>query len=311
MSYSFPDGTYTVLVTPFNIDKSINYEEIKKWMAYQMSSKITGIVLMGTTSESPAISRIDQIKIIEFVGKLLIDYPKKYIIVGVGGSDTYETLDFSKYIVNYKFVDALMITVPAYNKPPDEGIIEHFTIISQNEIIKNTPIIMYNVPSRTGKNMTPIVMQQICNLCPNVVALKEAFGSTDQMKEIVELCPKLKVFSGDDGLITDFIKLGARGVISVASNVVPNFVSLLTSLCLDDKFDEAESNISKSQFTEFVKALFIKDYSNPISVKFMLHRIGLYHNYLMRLPMVPLPDRFKDYVGNQYLLKNIDFYENM
>jgi 4-hydroxy-tetrahydrodipicolinate synthase len=295
---NIPDGVYTVFVTPFNSDLSINYENIDKWLKIQLSSDVIGLVLMGTTSESPTINRSEQLDIIKYIFEKNKTHDKpKFIIAGVGGNDTRETLEFSKLCIDS--CDAFMVTVPSYNKPTQKGIVEHYKMICNDDLIKTKPIIMYNVPSRTGVNMLPETMLNITECCSNVVAVKEASGSIDQLINIRSMIPKLKVFSGDDNLLLDFMIHGGSGVISVASNVIPQCVYYLTKYCLDGKYICARETFYKIKYNEFIKALFIE--SNPIPIKYILHTLNIYDNCIMRLPLTKLDEKFNEIVYNAFI----------
>lgn len=289
--YKIKQGVYSVFVTPFNSDerKTINYSDIDNWLDHQSKSHVTGYVLMGTTSESPTISRTEQLNIINYIvaKNNMLEKPK-YIIIGVGGNDTMETYEFSKMV--YSLGQALMVTVPSYNKPTQKGIIQHFSMFKD----LNIPIMMYNVPARTGVNMLPETMKIIMEKCENVVALKEASGNIEQLITIKSLMPNLQVFCGDDNLLLDFIVHGCDGVISVASNVIPKFVCMLYYAGIDD-IEIARNLYYHNKYNEFVKSLFIE--SNPIPVKFMLQQLNIYGNFVMRLPLTPLDEKHHEYVS--------------
>lgn len=297
--YEIPDGVYTVLVTPFNKNNSIDYESMKNWFEIQIDTNVTGIVILGTTSESPTLSIEEQYNIVKFTYDILKN--KKFIIVGVGGNNTMATLEFAKLCLPY--ADAFMVTVPCYNKPPQEGIYQHFrTICSQLD----KPVMLYNVPGRTCVNMLPDTVVRVVRSCNNVCAIKEASGNLEQMKEIImkiktETCrdttKNFKLFSGDDGLIVDACKLGGRGVISVASNVVPYDVATVVDYCLKGEYDTAHK--CYNYIDKLVKLLFRM--SNPIPVKYLLHATGIFKTDVMRLPLVSITDiNYKKELMNEY-----------
>lgn len=312
MAYEFPNGTYTVLVTPFmkseskeltndeleeltdeefaeyyNSKRSIDFANIKKWVDFQCKSNVEGLVLLGTTSESPTLKRDEQFEIVKYVSEENKKHARpKFLVVGVGGNDTYENLCFARKCVEY--CDAFMVTVPSYSKPSQDGIFKHFKTICSNKRVSTKPVIIYNIPSRAGVNMEPNTIKNVCSECKNVVAIKEASGSIDQLIKIREIIPELKVFSGDDKLILDVMLHGGCGVISVASNVIPNFISAIISSCLEDNFKNACKLYYKSNMPKFIEMLFCE--TNPIPVKYMMHMIGLYDNHKMRLPMTELSE---------------------
>lgn len=286
-NYFFKNGVHTVLVTPFVEGTcEVDYDDLHKWVAYQAITDVAGLVLLGSTSESSMLSREEKLQIIKNVHELnsFLSSPK-FITVGISGSnDIREIIDFAEDCV--KYCDAFMITVPHYTKPPQEGIIKWFQQICSHPELINMPVIMYNIPGRTCMNMLPETMKEICDTCPNVVAVKEASGSIDQMTEILRIIPGIKLFSGDDGMTIDVIKIGGVGVISVASNVIPTEMVELTRFCMNSEFLKAEQIKQESKLDNFLSALFCE--SNPIPVKFMLYQCGVFKSYQMRLPLVPL-----------------------
>lgn len=293
-----PDGTYTALVTPFTEDGKVDMDDLKSIVDAQNSSNVTGLVLFGTTGESPTISNDMKDKLIKHLHNLI--NKDKFTIVGVGGNDTLAVTEFSYFA--YRFADALMVTVPAYNKPPQEGIEEHFVTIASYKEVCNTPILMYNVPSRTGTNMEPETMLRIAKRCPNVVGVKEASGNMDQVKKIIKLFKDnnmsyFKVFSGDDTNIVDMCRLGGRGVVSVAANVAPNLVSELTAKCLRDDYDTAQKLSYKT--LPFFKSLFLT--TNPIPTKELLFQLKHIKSNTVRLPLVTMKnDKQKEILCSEY-----------
>lgn len=312
MSYNFPYGTYTVLVTPFmqseskeltedELDeltdeefaeyykskRSVDFANIKKWVDFQCKSNVEGLVLLGTTSESPTLKRDEQFEIVKYVSEENKKHATpKFLVVGVGGNDTYENLCFARKCAQY--CDAFMVTVPSYSKPTQDGIFEHFKIICSNKRVSTKPVIIYNIPSRAGVNMDPMTIKNVCSACKNVVAIKEASGSIDQLIKIREIVPELKVFSGDDKLVLDVVSHGGCGVISVASNVIPNLISYVVTLCLSNDFKSAREIYYEACLPRFIEMLFCE--TNPIPVKYMMHMIGLYENHVMRLPITELSE---------------------
>lgn len=290
---SFGPGVFTVLVTPFTETMKIDYTCIDKWLEYQYNSDVAGIVLLGTTSESPTLSREEQLEIVKYICTICTIDTKysssKKIIIGVGGNYTDETLNFTLQCINLNVhIDGFMVTVPSYNKPTQKGIVYHFNYICSNKSVSKYPIIMYNIPSRAGVNMEPNTIKMICDLCPNVIAIKEASGSIDQLIEIRKLVPALNVYSGDDKLVLDIMIHGGCGVISVASNVFPDIVTDIVDKCLTGKFKNASELYYSYDFPKMIQHLFCE--TNPIPVKYMLEKLQIFDNSLMRLPMTELSD---------------------
>jgi 4-hydroxy-tetrahydrodipicolinate synthase len=299
---NFPSGAYTVLVTPFLTTGSIDYCSIDKWLNYQNSSNVTGLVILGTTSESPTLSRSEQLDIVTHVkAKMVEDSMTKFLCVGVGGNNTMETLEFAKQCEG--LCDGIMVTVPHYNKPTQNGIIAHYQHICEG--VKNVPVMMYNIPSRCGVNALPETIQTICDNCANVVAIKEASGSIDQIIEITRRCPELKIFSGDDKLVLDVMLHGGCGVISVASNIVPIYVSNLVHMCMEGRYGDARNEFYDKYFDEFCGALFCE--TNPTPIKYLLYEYDVFETECMRLPMLPLSENKRQMVTNAYvkLMKEI------
>jgi len=290
MALRCPSGVYSVLPTPFKDDESIDYDGVRRWFRYQAYSNDSGpigLVILGTTSESPNLSREQQMELVRFVSEMNYthEFPK-FLVIGVGGINTKETAEFALQCVDY--CDAIMVTVPAYVKPMQTGILKHFRIICNQEPLQNTPVIMYNVPSRTGVNMEPKTMKLVCEECRNVVAVKEASGNISQIMEIRRRIPTLSVFCGDDKLVLDFMLHGACGLISVASNVYPRFTSNLVSLCLDKLYSEASEVFYKSDFAGLCDALFAE--GNPSGIKYASYHVGTYTNYKMIGSLVELSE---------------------
>lgn len=285
--YKFKTGVHTVLVTPFiKSTYNIDYEDLGKWFTYQETSDVDGLVLFGSTSESGTLSKVEKMQILKIVYEMNLSLPNpKFLTVGISGSnDVREVIEFAK--ASAQFCDAFMVTVPHYVKPPQEGIVQWFRYICTHFDVLSKPIIMYNIPGRACINMLPETMKKIYDMCPNVVAVKEASGSIEQMKEVMRLVPEIKLFSGDDGLISDVIKIGGVGVISVASNVIPTEIVELTRFCIKGEYEKAEIIKLESKLDDFLIALFCE--TNPIPVKFMLCQCGVFKSSTMRLPLIPL-----------------------
>lgn len=281
----FLDGVYTVLMTPFNEDDTIDYESYKKLIDLQLNSYITGVVVLGTTSESPTLSRDEQSDLVKYVYKRIKDKGSdKKIIIGVGGNNTQETSKFAYY--NQEYCDYVMITVPSYNKPSQDGIYEHFNLVCQT--VNEKPVILYNIPGRTGVNMLPETIKKVYDTNKNVCAIKEASGSMSQIMDLISICD-IKVFSGDDGLTIPVTSVGGTGVISVVSNVCPNETLNVYKYCVNNKYKEARLEYSK--LNDLVKMLFIE--SNPVPGKEMLCKLGIFNTPKVRLPLTNLNEENK------------------
>lgn len=295
-NYIFPNGVHTVLVTPFNEnDLTINFNDIENWISQQLNTDIAGLVLLGTTSESPTLTLEEKINIVKFVHRINNAREKqKFITVGVGGNDTMETLEFAKKCIG--FCDALMVTVPHYNKPPQRGIVEHFKTICNHPDISNTPVICYNVPSRAGINAEPETIKKVYEECNNLVAIKEASGSIDQIIKLKTIVPKLKIFSGDDKLVLDVMIHGGVGVISVASNVIPDIMFELIQACLLNNYEDARNIFYMGNLPTLFDAIFCE--TNPIPIKFLMNELRIYQSDSMRKPLVRLDVTKREFVIN-------------
>lgn len=291
MSKLFPSGVFTVLVTPFSPDGSIDYIAMSKWFKIQAKSTISGLVIMGTTSENCTIGKKDQIKILSTI-KMWNDMlsKPKFLVFGVGGNDTNKMIQIAKLAVG--LCDGFMVTVPSYNKPTQKGIYEHFKAICLNPILKLHPIIMYNVPSRTGVNMEVSTISSIFNDFSNVVAIKEASGSISQLIQIRSQIPKLQVFAGDDLLLLDFMTHGGCGVISVASNIIPQIICEIYSDCVNELCTNKWDKFYKLKLPELINGLFCE--SNPIPIKFLLYKTNVFVHNVLRLPMTSLDAKYQD-----------------
>jgi 4-hydroxy-tetrahydrodipicolinate synthase len=299
----FPHGIYTVMVTPFDEDFTIDYISLKKWFDNQVLTNIAGFVLMGTTSESPTLSREEQfeilVKISEWNKKL--EEPK-YLILGCGGNDTFETVEFSKKCVSY--CDAFMVTVPSYNKPTQNGIYEHYKYFCSDKILSSKPLMIYNVPSRTGINMDVSTIKRVHEDFKNIIAIKEASGSMSQLIQLKSQVPTLKIFSGDDLLTLDFLIHGGCGVISVASNIIPEIMCKLYDNFITEYYKKEYVKYStfdlfyRYKLPQFFTELFCE--TNPIPVKFLLYHTKVFTNNILRLPMTSLSENLHQKVIDAY-----------
>ena len=274
-------GIYTVLVTPFTEDNEIDFQSYDKLLDKINSSSIEGVVVLGTTSESPTLSYNEKMLLVKTVWNRFAG--QKKVVVGIGGKNTMETLEFAKDVKEY--CDSMMVTVPHYNKPSQEGIKQHFLTICLEEELKQRKFILYNIPSRCGVNMLPDTIAQVYNECENIVAIKEASGSLNQAMEIMSKCD-IQIFSGDDSLILPIMSIGGCGVISVIGNILPDKLHNIYSLCDSGNMAQARSEFYK--LYDLMKALFIE--TNPVPTKALLKHIGIFDCSKPRLPLVEIND---------------------
>lgn len=268
-------GSIVALVTPFKKDKSIDEDKLKFLVNWHIKNKTDGILVCGTTGESATLSHTEHKRVVS----LAVDAAKKRIpvIAGAGSNSTDEALDLAHYAQKAGADYALVIT-PYYNKPTQEGLVCHFNQISKPLDI---PIIIYNVPSRTGVNILPETVAKIAQNCPNVIGIKEASGSLDQAVEIMDLLPdKFILLSGNDQITLPIMAVGGCGVISVVANVAPLKNHQLTRSFL--KGDLKKAKEIQIGLYKLIKTLFIE--TNPIPVKAALNLMGLIEGNL-RLPL--------------------------
>jgi 4-hydroxy-tetrahydrodipicolinate synthase len=282
-------GAFTALITPMKENGDVDYEGFRALIAFQIAEGIDGIVPLGTTGENPTLDEDEEERLI----KIAIDEAKGRIpvIIGTGSNDTKHMVQYTKRAKDLGASAALVVT-PYYNKPNDTGLIRHFEAAAAVGI----PVIVYNIASRTGKNISAALMDTISHI-PGIVGVKESSGDIGQIGDIInQTAAKRKaegkqftVLSGDDALALPLIALGGDGVISVISNLVPGKVKALAKACLSGNFDEGRK--IHFELLPLVKAAFIE--TNPIPIKTALSWAGL-PGGPVRLPLGPLsPDSEK------------------
>lgn len=266
-------GAGTALVTPFKKDFSIDFEALKKLIDYQINGDIDFLVVQGTTGESPTLSWDEKMEILKTVAD--VNAGRKPIVFGLGGNNTMDIA--SKLAVIPNTVDGILSVSPYYNKPTQNGIVEHFKYISAKTKL---PIILYNVPGRTGSNMSPETTLELAKV-DNIVAVKEASGNMEQIMEIIRLRPEgFGVLSGDDPLVLPLVALGADGVISVVSNSFPKHFSDMVKWTATEKHKDAVA--IHFDLTEITRLFFAE--GNPGGVKEALVELGIMEN-CMRMPL--------------------------
>jgi 4-hydroxy-tetrahydrodipicolinate synthase len=231
-------GTYTALVTPFvdDAEQSVDFAAFDRLIESQIEGGVAGIIPCGTTGETPTLSTEEDLAVIERAVRTA--KKRVQVIAGTGGNSTRDTIAASQAAVKLG-VDGIMVVTPYYNKPTQAGMFEHFTAVARSV---NVPVIAYNVPGRSVVDLLPETLKQIAEACPNVVATKEATGNVLRAQTIAAMMgPKMTVLCGDDALTLPMIACGAKGVISVTSNVYPREVSRATSLALEGRFAEARA----------------------------------------------------------------------
>lgn len=275
-------GCATALVTPFTND-GINFEELRKLIEFQILEGIDGLVICGTTGESSTMSLAEKKSVIDFSVK--VANGRVPIIAGTGGNNTADAVAMSKYAESVG-ADGLLLVTPYYNKTTQKGLIAHFSKIAESV---NIPIILYNVPSRTGLNIEPEICLELSKI-PNIVAIKEASGNISQVAKIANLCnDELTIYSGNDDQILPILSLGGLGVISVLSNVYPKFVHEMVMDYLTGNWQKATA--SQIYSLPLINALFSE--VNPIPIKYALNKIG-FNCGIPRLPLIELSDKNKE-----------------
>ena len=267
MSLRF-EGTYTALVTPFRDEpgQPVDWDALDALVDAQVAGGVAGLVPCGTTGESPTLSHEEHSQVIERVVKRA--GKRLQVIAGAGSNSTREATELARH-AERSGADAVMIVVPYYNRPSQEGLVRHFVEVAKSVRI---PVVVYNIPGRTGVDLLPETLAKICVEAPNVVAVKEATGNVLRALRLEQtMRDRLVVLSGDDALTLPMIAVGARGVISVTSNVLPADVVRATSLALAGKADEArKAHVALMQVHD---AMFVE--ANPGPVKAALAMRGL------------------------------------
>lgn len=272
------EGCYTAIITPFKNEK-IDYKSYEKILKKQIKSKITGIVPCGSTGEGSVLESDEYIDLLRYTIEL--NKGKKQIIAGFGTNSTQKSLKMLEKLNELK-IDGILVIVPYYNKPTQKGMIEHFSQIAKNT---NTKIILYNIPSRTGVNMLAQTVFELKEKNKNIVAIKEASGNLDQVSEIINICGNdFSLLSGDDSLTLPMMSVGAKGVISVVSNIIPDEISDMCSYFL--KGDIKKAIKIHHKYFKLIKTLFIE--TNPIPVKYALKYLGLIEDDELRLPLTKI-----------------------
>lgn len=270
-------GLGIALITPFKSDSSIDYEALTRLVEYQIDNGADFFCILATTGETPCLNKEEK----EKIKKLVIDINQGRlpILMGCGGNNTAAVVEELRSS-DWSGVDGILSVCPYYNKPSQEGLYQHFKAIAQASPL---PVVLYNVPGRTGINLKAETTVRLANDCENIVAIKEASGSLEQVDEIIKNKPsRFDVISGDDALTFPMIASGAAGVISVIGNALPKEFSRMIRYEFRGEYEPARK--IHHRFTELYSLLFVD--GNPAGVKALLHEMGMIENEL-RLPLVP------------------------
>ncbi|EFA92475.1 4-hydroxy-tetrahydrodipicolinate synthase [Hoylesella buccalis] len=293
MRYHIFRGLGVAVVTPFTLDGAVDYPALKRLIRYQLDSGVDFLCILATTGETPCLTLDEKNKITELVkeeNKGLVP-----ILKYCGGNNTAQVIEEMK-ATDWTGIDGILSICPYYNKPSQEGLYQHFKAIASASPL---PVVMYNVPGRTGVNMKAETTVRLAHDCENIVGIKEAAGSLEQVDEIIKGKPdRFDIISGDDALTFSMIASGAAGVISVIGNALPREFSRMIRLEFQGEYEAARR--IHHMFTELYSLLFVD--GNPAGVKALLNDMGYIENVL-RLPLVPTTIKTKEKMAD--ILKEI------
>lgn len=265
------------MITPFTANGDVDYKAITRLVEYQIQNGADFLCILATTGETPCLSAEEK----DTIKRLVIDINRGRlpILMGCGGNNTHAVVNELR-TADFRGIDGVLSVCPYYNKPSQEGLYRHFRLIAENSPL---PVVLYNVPGRTGINMKSATTVRLANDCDNIIAIKEASGSLEQVDEIIKNKPaRFDVISGDDALTFSMVASGAAGSISVIGNALPKEVSRMIRLEFKGEYEAAR--VIHHRFTELYSLLFVD--GNPAGVKALLHEMGFIENVL-RLPLVP------------------------
>jgi 4-hydroxy-tetrahydrodipicolinate synthase len=284
-------GTGVAIVTPFTKEGSIDWEALKRLIDFLSNGKVEYLVVMGTTGENVTISKEEKQEIFSYVARHnMAGLP---LMAGIGGNNTAEVLDGLRH-TDLSGYSAVLSVSPYYNKPNQQGIYHHYKLIGEHSPL---PVIMYNVPGRTGMNVTAETTVRIANDCQNIIATKEASGNFDQIMHIIKHKPSgFEVISGDDAITLPMLSLGSIGVISVVANAYPAKFSEMVRLALAENYPAARELHYK--FIDIISSLF--EEGSPSGVKAYLSEMGVCGNYF-RMPVYPVSDKLMSKIRHQMM----------
>ena len=280
------EGAGVALITPFTEDNQVNYEKLEELIEFQIANKTDAIIAAGTTAESATLTPEERMQVIKFC----IERTKKrtIVIAGTGTNNTASAVEFSKKSYEYG-ADMVMAVTPYYNKGNESGLIDYYTKIANSV---KCPVIMYSVPSRTGVKLSLNVIKTLSEI-PNIQGIKEASGDISYVADIVNIAPKLDLYSGNDDMVTPMMALGAKGVISVTSNIIPKENHDMVMNFLNGNVNEAIK--TQIKYIDFVRAMFIE--TNPAPIKEAMNIMG-FNVGECRSPLGPLSDKNREHVRN-------------
>jgi len=269
-------GTGVALITPFNSDFSVDYSSLEKLVEYNILNGIDYLVINGTTAESPTINSFERDKIINTV--VNVNNNRVPLVLGMGGNDTLRLVKEINSL-NLQDISAILSVSPYYNKPTQDGIYEHYTYLAKNI---SKPIIMYNVPGRTSRNMVPNTILRLANEFESIIGVKEAGGDINQYLELIKNKPdNFLIISGDDDLALSSVISGGHGVISVIAQAFPKMFSKMINDALNNKHSIAKS--TNDDLFKIISLIFKEN--NPAGIKYVLNKLNLC-NDVLRLPLL-------------------------
>ena len=281
-------GTGVAIITPFRNDKSIDFKSLEKLIEYLITKGVNYLVVLGTTGESVTLSKDEKHAVVDFVIETV--NKRVPVVVGMSGNNTQEVINIISTF-SFEGIDAILSVAPYYNKPSQEGIYQHFKAIAS---ASPKPVILYNVPSRTGSNISAETTVRLAKNVKNIVAIKEASGNFSQLMQIIQNKPKdFDVISGDDAITLPLISIGGAGVISVVANAYPAQFSTMVNFALKGDFKKA-SEIHYRLF-EMILALF--EEGNPPGIKALLKIMNICANSV-RLPLMPVSEKLFNKLEN-------------
>ena len=280
------EGAGVALITPFTNDYRVNYEKLEELIEFQIANKTDAIIAAGTTAESATLTPEERMQVIKFC----IERTKKrtIVIAGTGTNNTAYAVEFSKKSYEYG-ADMVMAVTPYYNKGNESGLIDYYTKIANSV---KCPVIIYSVPSRTGVKLSLNVIKTLSEVS-NIQGIKEASGDISYVADIANIAPKLDLYSGNDDMVTPMIALGAKGVISVTSNIIPRENHDMVMNFLNGNVNEAIK--TQIKYIDFVRAMFIE--TNPAPIKEAMNIMG-FDVGECRSPLGPLSDKNREHVKN-------------
>ncbi|MCL2414189.1 MAG: 4-hydroxy-tetrahydrodipicolinate synthase [Bacteroidales bacterium] len=283
-------GTGVALITPFKTDGSVDFEALKKVVNHVVVGGVDYVAALGTTSETSTLSQTERDAVVRTIVQEVDG--RVPIIVGVGGNNTLECVEILE-TANFSGISGVLSVVPYYNKPTQEGLFQHFSSLANASPV---PIILYNIPSRCGVNMTADTTLHLANQHFNVIAIKEASGDMGQVKDIIQRKSEdFLVISGDDATALQMVEMGGSGVISVLGNALPVQVSTMVRTALNGNFTWAKKELAEIE--HLIPLLFAE--GNPAGIKTMANMLGLCENEL-RLPLVKCSDSLQSQIQTAF-----------